>query len=203
MRRICHHASLTEFVEAGVAVVGCVRPVMVGSGAAPEDAGVDASGMSTRSERQAPRPGTTVVFEVQLAFTHVPALNTLPASAQLKQLWLPDALQLAQLASQLTHAPWALSKNVFLAGHAGRQRPLALTGREDGQVLHWSNPGPEHVAQSGWHAVQAAAEAKVLAGQDERQVPLDARRLFVQVRQNPGEPAQVLQEASHAVIENS
>lgn len=51
--------------------------------------------------------------------------------------------------------------------------------------------------------MQAAAEAKVLDGQEERQVPLDARRLFVQVRQNPGEPAQVLQEASHAVIENS
>lgn len=199
MSRICHQASRTEFEDVeGVGVVGCVRPVMVGSGAAPEEAVVDASGMRTRSERHAPSPGTTVVFDVQLAFTHVPARNTLAASAQLKQLWLPDPLQLAQLASQATHAPWALSKNVFFAGHAGRQRPLALTGREGGQVLHWSKPGPEQVAQSGWHAVQAAAEAKVLAGQEERQVPFDARRLFVHVRQNPGEPAQVLQEESQA-----
>lgn len=195
MSRICHHWSLS-FPLLEVVVVGCVSPVIVGRGASPDEV-LDASGMSTRSERHAPRPGTTVVFDEQLALTHCPPFNTLPPSAQLRQLLAPDALQLAQDASQFVQVPCVESKNVPFA-QLGTHRPLALTGREGGHVEHWSNPDPLHVAQSGWHAVQEDAEAKEVEGQEETHVPFEASRLLAHVRQKVVVPAQVLHDESQA-----
>ena len=91
--------------------------------------------METRSLRQAPSPGTTEVLLVQEAVTHVPPRRTSLPFEQLRQLELPEPLQLAHELSQLLQEELALSKNSFLL-HVGRHLPLESTGRSDGHVEH-------------------------------------------------------------------
>jgi hypothetical protein len=69
MSRISHHASWRG--PALMTTVGALMPVSDGRGAAPDV--LDAVGTRTMSERQTPRPATTVVLLVHFASTHVPA----------------------------------------------------------------------------------------------------------------------------------
>ena len=144
MSRISHHCSgrLTTVV---LFDVGVLMPVIVGSGLPVEDAG----GTTTKSERQSPSPDTTEVELLQLDATQVPLRSTWLLLAQARQLLGPDPEQLEQLASHDWHVEDVVSKNWFLL-HVGRQRPFVSTGRSAGQLEHWLNPLPEHVAQSGW-----------------------------------------------------
>jgi len=67
-----------------------------------------------------------------------------------------------------------------------------------GQLEHWLNALPEHVAQSGWHLTQLSDELKELEGHELTHVPFEASLLFAQVRQKVDEPAQVEHDESQA-----
>ena len=95
-----------------------------------------------------PRPEMTLEVPLQLAETHVPPRRTWLELEQARQLLGPAPEQLEQLASHDWHVDEVLSKNCPLL-HVGRQRPLVNTGRSAGQLEHWLNALPLHVAQSG------------------------------------------------------
>lgn len=194
MRRICHHANGLRRVPVGVIVV--VRPVMLGRGG---DVPVpDAGGTTTRSDKQAPSPGMTVVFCWQVAATQVPSRKTWLLLEHARQLLGPCPEQDEQLESHVWQDDDVGSKNWDLL-QIGRHRPFRRTGREGGQLLHWLNEPPEQVAQSGWQLRQELEEEKVLEGQLETHFPLKASWLEVHVRQNVDEPEQVPQLESQAV----
>ena len=65
----------------------------------------------TRSERQTPRPGTTVELAAQLAVAHEPELRTEVVLAQARQLLGPAPEQLEQLESQARQEDVVVSKN--------------------------------------------------------------------------------------------
>lgn len=91
-----------------------------------------------------------------------------------------------------------------------------MTGLSAGQEVHWSNRGPEQVAQSSWHDTQAPPV--VLPAAEEVELPDTAEvseKVFVghwevhfpskanwpepeHVRQNAAEPAQDAQEELQA-----
>ncbi|KAJ7808096.1 hypothetical protein B0H14DRAFT_3482724 [Mycena olivaceomarginata] len=71
-----------------------------------------------------------------------------------------------------------------------RQRPLVGTGRAAGQEVHW---------RSRHGRRQEPRAEKVLEGQMATHLPDEASWLEAQVRQNVGEPVQVVQEESQAV----
>jgi len=144
----------------------------------PEGNGVpglvpEGCGTMTKSERQTPRPGTMLVELLQLALTQLPLRNTWLELEQARQLLGPDPEQLEQLLSQDWQVDEVLSKNCDLL-QVGRHRPLVKTGRFDGQLEHWLNDDPEHVAQSGWQVVQIPEELKVLDGHEDTHLPVDA-----------------------------
>jgi hypothetical protein len=157
---------------------------------------------TTRSERQTPSPGTTLVELLQVAAVHAPPRNTWFALVHARQLLGPDPEQLEQLASQGWHVLEVVSKNSTLL-HVGRHRPLVSTGRLDGQLAHWVKDGPLHVAQSGWHARHAPDAENVLEGHVLTHFPFNASWLLGQVRQVVGEPEHVLQLASQASQDRS
>jgi hypothetical protein len=66
------------------------------------------------------------------------------------------------------------------------------------QLVHWLKDGPEHVAQSGWQAMQAPEELNLLEGQELTHCPLEASKLFVQVKQVVALPAQLVQDEEQA-----
>jgi hypothetical protein len=159
--------------------------------------GLVPEGVRTSSDRQTPRPGTTLDELAQVAATQLPLRKTWLVLEQAKQFPGPEAEQLEQLASQGWHVDDVLSKNwVWL--QVGRQRPLVNTGRFVLQDKHWLNEAPEQLPQSGWQERQALEELNVLTGQEETHFPLEASWLFVQVKQNVADPAQVPHEESHA-----
>ena len=109
---------------------------------------VSDGGITTRSDRHAPKPETTEVLFVQEAVTHFPPRRMLFPSEQPKQFPLPDPEHEEQELSHALHELLDVSKNSDFE-HVGRQRPFERTGLSDGQVLHWLKEPPEHVAQSG------------------------------------------------------
>ena len=125
--------------------VGVSMPVMVGRGVPVADAG----GVTTRSERHMPSPGTTEEEFLQLDAVQVPPRRTWVLLEHARQLLGPEPEQLEQLESQDWHVEDVVSKNWFLL-QVGRQRPLVRTGRSAGQLEHWLNALPVQVAQSGW-----------------------------------------------------
>lgn len=151
----------------------------------------------TRSERQTPSPGTTLVELLQAAAVQEPPRKTWLALEHARQLLGPDPEQLEQLASQAWHAPEVASKNCALL-HVGRHRPLLSTGRLEGQLAHCVNEGPLHVAQSGWQATHAPDAENVLDGHVLTHLPFRASWLPGHVRQDVAEPLHVLQLGSQA-----
>ena len=189
--RICHHANEWWLLTV---TVGSVKPVVLGTGA---DEFVE-DGTRTNSERQMPNPGITSEDPLQFADTQDPARNTWVELEHAKQWLGPEAEQLEQLESQAWHDEVVWSKNWDLL-HVGRQRPDMRTGRLGGHVEHWLKDGPEQLAQSGWHLLQAPEEVKVPVGQVETHWPEEASWLDVQVRQKSAEPRQVPQDDEHAI----
>ncbi|THH10113.1 hypothetical protein EW145_g1555 [Phellinidium pouzarii] len=195
MRRISHHARCELDFST---TVGVLMPVMLGKDAVAlivPDA--ESCGIATRSLRHAPSPLTTEVPLSQAAVMHDPERSTLLPSAQLRQLELPDALQLPQELSQLVHPPVEESKNSVLL-HVGRHRPDESTGLADAHDEHWLKEAPEQVAQSGWQGTHAPEEENEFGGQEKTHEPIEARRLFEQVKQKVDEPAHVPQDESQA-----
>jgi hypothetical protein len=101
--RICHHSSLPRLTM----TVGELIPVTVGSGAAvPVPEGVE----RTNSERQTPRPGTTLELDWQFAATHVPLRRTSVELEHARQLFDPGPEQLEQPESHALHEEEVVSK---------------------------------------------------------------------------------------------
>jgi len=89
--------------------MGVVRPVMLGRGG---DVPVpDADGTTTRSDKQAPSPGMTVVFCWQVAATQVPPRKTWLVLEHARQLLGPWPEQDEQLESQVWQDDDVGSKN--------------------------------------------------------------------------------------------
>ena len=144
IRRISHQDSERPDEEPEVGDVGLLSPVMVGRGGSV----LEACGTATRSERQIPRPGTTLVELPQVAVAHEPPRSVCEELEQDRQLLGPAPEQLEQLASQDWQDDEVLSKNWDWL-QVGKQRPLVKTGRSGGQLEHWVKEEPEHDAQSG------------------------------------------------------
>ena len=103
MSRICHHSSLPRLT----ATVGELIPVTDGSGAAvpvPDGAAI------ASSERQTPRPGTTLELDWQFAATQAPLRRTCVALEHARQLLDPGPEQLEQLESHVWQEEEVLSK---------------------------------------------------------------------------------------------
>jgi hypothetical protein len=133
----------------------------------------EACGTATSSDRHTPRPEMMPEEPLQLAETQLPLRKTWLELEQARQLLGPDPEQLEQLVSQDWHVDEVVSKNCDLL-QVGRHRPLVKTGRSDGQLEHWLNEEPEHVAQSGWHVVQIPDELNALDGHEDTHLPPDA-----------------------------
>ncbi|KAG6888917.1 hypothetical protein C0992_007104 [Termitomyces sp. T32_za158] len=190
MRRISHHSKGRRVFT----TVGFVRPVT--EGIAPELVPV-VVGTCTKSERQTPRPATTLDVPPQFAVIHDPERNTWLELEQARQLLDPGPEQLEQLESQGWHEEEVASKYCDLL-HVGRHLPLESAGRSEEHREHWSNDGPVQLAQSGWHVTQDPEELKVFIGQVVTHFPSEPSWLPTHVRQKVGDPVQVEQEASHA-----
>ena len=154
-------------------------------------------GTSTRSDRQSPSPCTTLEEPLHVVETQLPPRRICVELEHAKQLLGPAPEQLEQLESHDWQDEEVLSKYWDLL-QVGRQRPLVSTGRSEGQLEHWLNDCPLHVAQSGWHVIHEPDELNVFDGQDETHLPLEASWLLAHVKQNVEEPAHVLQDESHA-----
>jgi hypothetical protein len=150
-------------------LMGVFRPDGNGvPGLVPEGAGT-----MTNSERQTPKPVTTLEELLQLAATQLPPRSTWLELEHARQLVGPDPEQLEQLVSHDWHVDDVLSKNCDLL-HVGRHRPFVKTGRFGGQLEHWLKEDPEQVAQSGWQLVQMPDELKALDGHEDTHLPLEA-----------------------------
>ena len=90
-----------------IATVGELIPVTVGSGA---DVPVPDGEEITSSERQAPKPGTTLEPDWQFAATHAPLRRTCVALEHARQLLDPGPEQLEQLESHVWHEEEVVSK---------------------------------------------------------------------------------------------
>lgn len=88
------------------------------------------------------------MLSVQLAETQAPALSTLSLLEHAKHELGPGPEHDEQEESHDWHVEDVLSKYWPLE-QVGRQRPLVSRGRLGGQLEHWLNALPEHVAQSG------------------------------------------------------
>ena len=153
----------------------------------------------TKSDRQTPKSGITLVDPVHSAGTQDPARRTWPELEHAKQLLEPEPEQLEQLESQSWHVEVDRSKYSDWPQFGRHRRPDDKIGRDGGHVSHWSKDTPVQLWQSGWHLRQVPEALKDPGGQTETHWPEEASCWFVQVRQKSAEPRQVPQGDEHAI----
>ena len=94
-----------------------------------------ATATATRSERQTPSPGKTLLEDVQLEATQAPDLSIWFGSVHARHALEPGPVHEAHDPSQLLQLDDVVSKNSERE-HVGRHRPDERTGRDEEHVLH-------------------------------------------------------------------
>lgn len=127
----------------------CAITLVPPDGLSGTSVGVDATGLTPSKvvRHTPPRVATPAAPLGQADWTHFPPWRTIP-EGQLKHWSEPLEAQVAHPLEHWSHVPATSFQNCPRL-QALRQRPEAvLTGLSAGQEVHWSNRGPEQVAQS-------------------------------------------------------
>ena len=125
----------------------------------------------SRLSRQIARPGTTPYLHPP--DEHFPDLR-MESFGQSEHCDDEGPVHAAHEESQVLQEEEELSKYVPFSQYS-KQRPLASTGRDEGQVRQDEELDPEHVAQSGEQERQVPFEATELEGQSDTHAPLEAK----------------------------